>query len=198
MTRLLRPLAILFCLALLPLAAPPAAAENAATEHVKTLGTRAIQALTGQMPRPERESRFRALLQEGFAVDRIGRFVLGRYWRQASPEEQREYLGLFEKFIVQAYAARFAEYSGEQFRVTGSRKDGDDTLVTSEIFKPSGSQPTRVEWRVATGDGGARVTDVIVEGVSMAVTQRSEFAAVIQRNGGRISGLLDALRQKTG
>ena len=163
---------------------------------VEDLGARAIKSLTGNVPRPERETRFRGLLREGFDVPQIGRFVLGRYWRQASPEQQVQYLDLFEKFIVQAYAARFAEYSGEQFRVVSERPDGGETLVTSEIFK-AGNPSTKVDWRVAKGDAGVKIVDVVVEGVSMAVTQRSEFAAVIQRNGGSIDALLSALRQKT-
>ncbi|MGE0724690.1 MAG: phospholipid-binding protein MlaC [Alphaproteobacteria bacterium] len=162
---------------------------------IEDLGARAIKSLTGNVPRPERESRFRTLLREGFDVAHIGRFVLGRYWRQASPEQQRQYLDLFEKFIVQAYAARFAEYSGEQFRVVGERQDGGETIVTSEVFKP-GSPATKVDWRVKA-DGAPKIVDVVVEGVSMAVTQRSEFAAVIQRNGGSIDALIGALRQKT-
>jgi len=71
------------------------------------------------------------------------------------------------------------------------------TLVQSEVFKP-GSQPARVDWRVRTAGGQPKIVDVVVEGVSMAVTQRSEFAAVIQRSGGRVAGLLTALRDKTG
>lgn len=88
-------------------------------------------------------------------------------------------------------------YLGEQFRVTGERPDGEVTLVQSEVFKP-GSQPAKVDWRVNTAGAQPKIVDVIVEGVSMAVTQRSEFAAVIQRNGGNVDGLISALRQKTG
>lgn len=164
---------------------------------VEQLGDKAIRQLTGNVSRPEREARFQNLLTAGFDIKAIGRFTLGRYWHQATPAQQQEYLRLFEKFIVQAYAARFAEYSGEQFRVVGERPDGEVTLVQSEVFKP-GAQPAKVDWRVNSSTGQARIVDVIVEGVSMAVTQRSEFAAVIQRSGGSIDGLITALRQKTG
>ncbi len=69
--------------------------------------------------------------------------------------------------------------------------------MTSEIIRPNGAPPAKVDWRVTRADGAYKITDVVVEGVSMAVTQRSEFASVIQRNGGKVEGLLAMLRQKT-
>ncbi|BBK44214.1 toluene tolerance protein [Allostella vacuolata] len=186
-----RVLLILATVLMLPMMQPATAQTPKAL--VETLGDKAIRQLTGNVARPEREARFRSLLNDGFDVHAIGRFTLGRYWHQANPTQQAEYLKLFEKFIVQAYAARFAEYSGEQFRVVGERADGNVVVVQSEVFKP-GNPPAKVDWRVQ----GHKIVDVIVEGISMAITQRSEFAAVIQRGGGNIDALLTALRQKTG
>ncbi|MCC7275171.1 MAG: ABC transporter substrate-binding protein [Alphaproteobacteria bacterium] len=189
-----RTLLVVAALLMPPLVEATAAAQTPRA-LIETLGDKAIKSLTGNVPRAEREQRFQTLLRDGFDVEAIGRFTLGRYWRQATPEQQAEYLKLFERFIVQAYAARFAEYTGEQFRVTGERPDGDVVLVQSEIFK-AGAPPTKVEWRVAH-NSAPKIVDVVVEGVSMAVTQRSEFAAVIQRSGGSVDGLLAALRSKT-
>ncbi len=192
-----RILLILATVLVAPIAVPHPAAAETPKALVETLGDKAIRSLTGNVAREEREARFRSLLRDGFDVPAIARFTLGRYWNQANPAQQAEYLKLFEKFIVQAYAARFAEYSGEQFRVLGERADGNAVVVQSEVFKP-GNPPAKVDWRVATGAGDAKIVDVVVEGISMAVTQRSEFASVIQRSGGKVDGLLTALRQKTG
>ena len=127
-------------------------------------------------------------------IPTIGRFVLGRYWRTASREQQQEYLELFENMVVETYARRFTEYSGETFRVLGSRGEGEgDTMVQSQIVRPAGP-PIQVAWRVRERNGQFRIIDVSIEGVSMAVTQRNEFGAVIQRNGGRIEPLLETLR----
>lgn len=191
------PRILLVAAALFVLPAITPAAAQTPKALVEQLGDQAIRQLTGSVSRSDREARFQNLLSAGFDIQAIGRFTLGRYWNQANPTQQQEYLKLFEKFIVQAYAARFAEYSGEQFRVTGERPDGGVTLVQSEVFKP-GSQPAKVDWRVNTAGGPPKIVDVVVEGVSMAVTQRSEFAAVIQRSGGNVDGLITALRQKTG
>ena len=81
--------------------------------------------------------------------------------------------------------------------MTGSRAAPDGSLVSSEIVRPNGAPPAKVDWLLTEHDGAYKISDVIVEGVSMAVTQRSEFASVIQRHGGQVEGLITALRQKT-
>ena len=92
--------------------------------------------------------------------------------------------------------ARLGQYSGEKFKVTGARADGDKgTIVDSNILRDP--QPAvRVQWRVRQRDGHLKIVDVVVEGVSMAVTQRSEFASVIRKRGGQVSGLIEDLRAK--
>jgi phospholipid transport system substrate-binding protein len=135
------------------------------------------------------------LFRNDFDVRGIGQFVLGRYWRTASPQEQQEFLQLFQEYIVRAYAARLGEYGGEPFRVTAARPNGDETVVTSEIIRQNGNR-IEVVWFLADRDGQYKITDVYVAGVSMKVTQRDEFAAVIQRNGGQVGALLAQLRQK--
>src|SRR5262249_17975752 len=110
-------------------------------------------------------------------------------------QEQQEFLQLFSEYVVRAYAARLAEYAGEPFRVTGSRPNGAETVVSSQIIRGNGA-PINVEWFLINAGGHFRITDVYVGGVSMKVTQRDEFAAVIQRSGGQVSGLIALLRQK--
>src|SRR5690348_12448271 len=84
----------------------------------------------------ERVASFRELFHNDFDVPGIGRFVLGRYWHVATPQEQQEFLGLFQEYIVRAYSARLGEYGGEPFRVTGARPNGDETVVASQIIRP--------------------------------------------------------------
>ncbi|MBM3485268.1 MAG: ABC transporter substrate-binding protein [Alphaproteobacteria bacterium] len=189
------------CAATVVLATPAAMAQaTGADEFIRRSGQRAIDSLTVQsIGDAERGKRFREILRGSFDVPEIGRFVLGRYWRTATDQEKTEYLRLFEDFIVRAYANRFADYSGETFRVLQVVDSTDnDKLVSTEIVQPSGKPPVRVVWRVRGQAGAFKVVDVTVEGISMSVTQRDEFAAVIRSNGGTVAGLLDALRKKTG
>ncbi len=181
-------------LLMLCLVAPRPAQAQDARAFVSTLGTQAIQVLGPNVPEAQRLARFRALFHDDFDVAGIGRFVLGRYWRVATAQEQQEFLRLFQEYIVRAYSARLGQYAGEPFRVTGLRPSGGESVVTSEIIASNGN-PIEVDWYLIGGAGQYKITDVYVGGVSMKVTQRDEFASVIQRTGG-VSGLLAQLRQK--
>jgi len=176
-------------------AAPHSAVAQDARSFVATLGQEAIQVLGPNVPAAQRLARFRQLFHADFDVPGIGQFVLGRYWRAATPQEQQEFLGLFQEYIVRAYSARLSEYAGEPFRVLGARPNGDETIVSSEIVRSNGS-PVLVDWHLINRGGRFLITDVYVGGVSMKVTQRDEFSSIIQRNGGRVDALLAQLRQK--
>jgi phospholipid transport system substrate-binding protein len=175
----------------------PAAAAADPAAVVTNLGNQALQVLGKNVNPNVRVTRFRQLFVEDFDVPRIAHFVLGRYWRVATPQQQQQFIRLFTDYIAMVYANRLAEYSGENLKVTGSRPAPDGSLVSSEIVRPNGAPPAQVEWLLTHSGGTYKISDVIVEGVSMAVTQRSEFAAVIQRDGGQLQGLISALRQKT-
>jgi phospholipid transport system substrate-binding protein len=193
-----RTLLILIAVTTAPLA-PPARAADDAAGFISDLGKRAIDVLTSTSSDSDREQHFRTLFDEGFDVPNIARFVLGTYWRTATDPQREEFTKLFEAYIVHSYTVRFSQYSGQQLKVTGSRAEGDtSSLVTSQIAGTTGSPPVKVDWRVAKAEGKFKITDVIVEGVSMAVTERQEFASVIQRGGGQIEALLKLLRERSG
>ena len=175
----------------------PAAAAADPSALISNLGSRALEVLGKGTPEPQRVARFRELLREDFDVPGIARFVLGRYWNTATAEQRAEFVRLFEEYIARAYATRLAEYAGEHFKVTGSRPDTDGTTVFSQILRPSGQAPIKVDWRLTGRNGDYKLSDVSVDGISMAVTQRSEFASVIQHNGGQVEGLIAMLRQRT-
>ena len=180
----------------------PARAQAPAIEaasFVDSFAKKAMASLTSaEVTPPERRERFRALFLDGFAVPQIGQFILGRFWRVASDVERAEYLQLFTDYIVQIYANRLTDYSDGTLHVLQSRTEPDNqATVISEFARPS-SAPAKIDWQVRK-DASAkyRVLDLRIEGVSMSVTQRDEFAAIIQRNGGKIEGLLAQLRAKT-
>ena len=190
---------------LLIVALPPTGAQNFMAakdpgEFIDQLGQAAIQHLTDKtISSEERRSRFRDLMHKAFNVPGIGRFVLGRYWNQATEQERQEYMSLFEELVVRTYADRFSQYSGEKFIISKVQRDAERpnyATVFTTIYRPNG-QMVRVDWRVRQEqDQSWRVVDIVIEGVSMSVTQRSEFASVIESKGGTIKGLIDTLRQK--
>lgn len=159
------------------------------TETLVTLGDRTLTAA-------RRENVVRQLLTNHLDMEAVARFCLGRYSRGLNEAQAKEYAALFEDYLVKVYSALLAQYNGETLVVhEGTRESDGFTLVTSQINRPSGP-PIRVEWKVVDKSGEAKVTDVIVEGVSMAFTQRQQFESVIQNNGGRITALFDAMRKQ--
>jgi phospholipid transport system substrate-binding protein len=167
-----------------------------ASTFVQALDDKAIEIATGKnLDAGARERRFHDMFVSSFDVPAIGRFVLGRYWRTATDAQKTEFLALFERMIVKTYSARFATYTGEQSTITGTRADGDSATVSSTFAQLNGT-PVNVDWRVVKTEGKLKIVDVMVEGVSMSVTQQQEFGSVIQRGGGQIEGLLAAMRER--
>jgi phospholipid transport system substrate-binding protein len=176
---------------------PGAAAKEDSAQFVDALGQKAIARLAGStLSQRELNDRFRQLLNEDFDVAAIGRMTIGRYWNTATPSQQQEYLNLFEAQLVDIYAERFRTYAGEKFTVLGQRAESDkDFIVSSQIIRRAGP-PVDVEWRVRKSDKGLGIIDIAVEGVSMAMTQRAEYATILDRSGGDFGALIRALRQR--
>jgi len=168
-----------------------------ASVFMNKLWDQTVEVLSKKSPSAERLARFRQLFQADFDVPGIARFVLGRYWRSASEQEQQEYLKLFEDYVVFVYGTRLSSFNGETFKVRGSRADDSGTIVSTDIISPKGEAPIKVDWRLITDHGSFKINDVIIEGISMLVTQRSEFASVIQRHGGQVGELLTMMRERT-
>lgn len=175
-----------------------ASSAEEAAQFVRDFSGEAIAMLSDPDVTPmQRDRAFRRLLNDGFELDIIGKFVLGRHWRRASEAERAEFQQVFKDYLVAGYARQLGAYSDEEIRVGQAQPQGDrGALVTSKIIRAEG-EDIRVDWRLRQTDESWRIIDVIVEGVSMATTYRSEFSSVIGSNGGRIAGLLDVLRTKT-
>lgn len=162
---------------------------------IEQLASKAIKVLSspdGSLR--EREDKFRTLLRDDFAMKDIGRFVVGTYWRRMNPEQRGEYLKLFSEWVLKTYSIRLGGYTGEQFKVLNTTPAGQhDVLVKTRIDKSAGNG-FNASWRVRKVDGGYKIIDIYVEGVSMAITQRSEFESILQRQG--VDGLISMLKDK--
>ncbi len=151
--------------------------------------------LAAEIPDEEKQRRFRAMFEEYFDVPYIGRFVLGRYWRLTSAEQKEKFNALFGDVIVQTWSRRFSEFNGQSLQVSSTVSDGDKgAIVKSEIIGNNGTT-IRVNWRLRVRNPEYQVVDVIVEGVSMAITYRQEYSTVITRVGG-FDGLLNEMQKQ--
>jgi phospholipid transport system substrate-binding protein len=169
-----------------------------AENFISSMARRALDFLgNAQQTQAQKTESFRRLLEDNYDMETIGRFTLGRYWKTATPQQRTEYQRLFKKRVVEMYSNRFSDYKGQKFETIGSRAEGDkDTIVSSKIIPADGSAEIMVDWRVRYSGGRYHVVDVIVAGVSMSVTQRSDFASVIQQGGGDVQALIEHLKKK--
>jgi phospholipid transport system substrate-binding protein len=199
--RLPHTIAIL-ALALAALFSAPAPAADKSPDDAKAfIQTLAQQAITTvanrQLSDKERTDNFRHLFVASFDLPEISQFVLGRYWKTATPEQQQDFIKEFQEMQVLNWTQRFKDYKGENLAVTNAIKDDKGYTVDTELNRPQ-APPMPVQWKVHAGDNGQLlVTDIVVEGVSMVITQRSDYNSLLQGNGGKIDGLLAALRTKT-
>ncbi|HLT75956.1 MAG TPA: ABC transporter substrate-binding protein [Ferrovibrio sp.] len=174
---------------------PARAAE--ADSFIRQVGNETLKALEDRsITQEKREDLLRNLLTTHLDLEAVGRFCLGRYSRSLTDAQRPEYQRLFEDYLVKVYSQLLAQYNGETFEVReGARSAGSETIVESQILRQNGP-PIRVEWKTHEKNGKPLVTDVVVEGVSMAFTQRQQFESVIQNNGGKIDALFAAMRKQ--
>jgi phospholipid transport system substrate-binding protein len=170
------------------------AATDGPASFVSDLASRAL----ARMPNEDttvKQERFRQLFRQYFDVEACARAALGPYWLKATALQRQEFVGLYEDYVVIAYSTAFRALGGESFKVLGSQPDKGRVIVTSRI-EINDAAPIRVDWQLNPTNRGYKVTDVIVNGISMASAQHSDLVSVIQRNSGHVPALLVAMREK--
>lgn len=170
---------------------------NGARGFVQDVGDRTVATLRrAGSTDAQRLNELVDLLNTATDLDLVGRLVLGQYWRSATEPQRAEYTKLFKELVVKSMADRLNTYGGETFEITAAKPvDERDTVVSTKIFRPaSGSQPIAVDWRVRSLDGRYSIIDIVAEGVSMVVTQRSEVGSVVSQKG--MDGLIETMRER--
>lgn len=145
----------------------------------------------------ERTAEFQRMVRKGFALDMIGRFVVGRYWRHMNAEQRAEFQALFSEWVLARYAGHLAGFTGQQLEVVNSielQNKRKDIIVRTRLLAAGGEPPIKADWRIRSIGGEPRIIDIVVEDVSMVMAQKAEFDAVIRRIG--VDGLLDTLRSR--
>jgi phospholipid transport system substrate-binding protein len=166
----------------------------AAREAVRSIADRAL-AILKRTDATGREAAFLQLFREEFAIGAIGRFLLGAYRTSVTPAQFARYQTVLETLVAKTTAARLSGYAGEGLEVLGARAEGTRWLVTSRVVPKTG-EPVRLDWVLARASAGLKVVDLRVENLSLAITERDEFASVLQANGGDIDRLIVFMQDK--
>ena len=149
----------------------------------------------------QRRAQFRDFMLALTDARRIGMFTLGQFANSASKEDIEAFINAFSDYAVAVYESRLSKYKGQTLKVTGSaQRAADDVVVSTDVVNPGApnGQPLKAAFRVRkTSDGRPIVTDIQVEGVWLALSQRSDFTGFLQQHGGRLPDLTSDLQRQT-
>ena len=167
--------------------------------YVMTMTKNAIDTLTSQsISQQEKELQFGQLFDKNFDVPSISRFVLGKYWKQASIDQKKKFIKTFRNYVVKTYSSRFNEYSGEQLQLLNTENESNPNIFLVHTALERQDAPIiKVDWRIGKKKDRFVILDIIIEGISLAITQRSEFVSVIDQNEGNIDQLISLLKEKS-
>jgi phospholipid transport system substrate-binding protein len=178
-------------------AARPARAQatEKAAAFIKSTGDKIVGVVNGPGSPTSKRAAMTQIVDSYVDVDEIGRFCLGRYWRQATPEQQKQYLRLFREVLVTNITAKVGEYQGVRFTMGRSRMEDEDVVVSTVVERPN-NPPTNVDWVVSNPSSNPKIVDVKAEGTSLRLTQRHDYASYLQHNNNNIDALITAMRNQ--
>ena len=186
-------------LAGLPLWAMPAQAQprDAAGAFVDTLLHDLVTIVNGGEPVAQKQAALAQIVDRDVDIGNVARFCLGRFWRTATPAQQADYTKLFHSVLLKNITGKVGDYQGVNFTVGRSVPREGAVAVSSTVTRP-GNAPNQVDWLVSTAGAGPKIIDVIAEGTSLRLTQRSDYASFLSHNGDNVQALIDAIRRQAG
>jgi phospholipid transport system substrate-binding protein len=172
-----------------------ALSEDEATAHVQRTISEILTLVGGPGDSASKAPQLLAIMERRAAMPQIARFAAGIAWRGMNDDQQTRFVAAFGKFISRIYAGRFQEYagggpSGEGFkmgRVIDAGRKG--MLVKTSIIR-TGEAPVVVEWLVTDRPGRVVITDFVIEGISMLITEREEIGGMLEARGGDVDKLI--------
>jgi len=170
-------------------------AAETASAFVDNLLRDLAEVINTDRPRTDKQAALEKLVDASVDVEEVARFCLGRYWRMATPEQRREYIAIFRQVLLTSVTGKIGDYRGVSYTI-GRTAPRDDSVDVLTILNRPGSAPNKVDWIVRTANGSPKIIDFVAEGVSLRMTQRSDYASYIERNNNNVQALIDALRRQ--
>lgn len=161
----------------LTIALAPAAFAADARTFVDSVAKQVLAVAQSSAPMADKKQQIIAIFDDKIDIPFIAKFVLAKHWRTATPAQQEAYLAAYKPFILKNYAAKLAKYSGQTYELRNARPDGDASIVTMVIH--DNGKDVLVDYRIQND----KITDIVVENVSLLATQRSEFNSIVESQG---------------
>jgi phospholipid transport system substrate-binding protein len=162
---------------------------------IQSTASQLLDVINSSQSEAQKQTAMQQLVRGAVDVDGVARFVLGRYWRVATPAQQQDYMQTFRQLLVYAVTGQASTFQGAKFSVGQAVQRDSGIVVDTNVLVP-GKPAAQVQWVVATIDGQPKIIDIIAEGTSLRLTERNDYAGVISQHGGQIQPLLDAMHQQ--
>ena len=164
---------------------------------VQSTVNRASEALNNKFSKEEKIKKLKQIASETVDINGIGYYTLGAYRKNINEDQKKEYSNLFEQYFLKSFASRLAEYSNPEIEVTSKKKLNENyTMVNSVLVATEKRPAVKIDWRVYTKNPNKpMIRDLIIEGLSLARTQKEEFSSIIESNDGDINALFATLKE---
>ena len=164
---------------------------------VQSTVNRASEALNNKFSKEEKIERLKEIASETVDINGIGYYTLGAYRKNINEDQKKEYSNLFEQYFLKSFASRLAEYSNPEIEVLSKKKLNENYTMVSSVLVATEQRPkVKIDWRIYTKNPeNLKIRDLIIEGLSLARTQKEEFSSIIQSNDGDINALFSTLKK---
>ena len=164
---------------------------------VQSTVNRAAKTLGGNFTKKERIEKLKEIASETVDINGIGYYTLGAYRKNLNDKQIEQYEVLFEQYFLKSFSSRLAEYSNPEIEVVSKTKINENYTMVSSVLVSTEQRPeVKIDWRIYTKNpGNPKIRDLIIEGLSLARTQKEEFSSIIQGNDGDINALFDTLKE---
>ena len=164
---------------------------------VQSTVNRASEALNNNSSKEEKIERLKEIASETVDINGIGYYTLGTYRKNINEDQKKEYSNLFEQYFLKSFSSRLAEYSNPEIDVISKKKLNENYTMVSSILVGTEQRPeVKIDWRIYTKNPeNPLIRDLIIEGLSLARTQKEEFSSIIQSNDGDIHALFSTLKE---
>ena len=162
---------------------------------IQSTVNRAAQTLGGNLTKEERVEKLKDIARETVDIEGIGFYSLGANRKNLTNDQLNEYKKVFSEYFLKSFSSRLAEYSNPEIEVNSKKVINENYTIVSSTLAGTDSRPeVKIEWRVYTKNPeNLLIRDLIIEGLSLARTQKEEFSSIINSNDGKIEALLENL-----
>jgi phospholipid transport system substrate-binding protein len=167
-----------------------------ATAFVQQTGDQLVSIVNGALSPAQKRQAIRQILEGTVDVDGVAQFCLGRFWRTASPDQQKRFVAAFHEVLVTNISSKLGDYKGVKLTVLRGRQQDDEAIVTTEVERPN-NPTTTVDWVIESPTTTPKIVDVVAEGTSLRLTQRQDYASYLTRNNNDVNALINAMKEQT-